>query len=116
MNFTIKYTHEFKAKIIQQLKGLNSYDFELFGRNLLEKYGAHILGRYPKSHDGGINDHSKLKIGLAYMNVAFQCKNGALIRLAGGKLTHSVAQFKANMNKAYSLQYLHFLKKLKKVS
>ena len=28
----------------------------------------------PKSHDGGINDHSKLKIGLAYMNVAFQCK------------------------------------------
>ena len=70
----------------------------------------------PKSHDGGINDHSKLKIGLAYMNVAFQCKNGTLIRLAGGKLTHSVAQFKANMNKAYSLQYLHFLKKLKKVS
>lgn len=48
MNFTIKYTHEFKAKIIQQLKGLNSYDFELFGRNLLEKYGAHIFGRYPK--------------------------------------------------------------------
>ena len=69
-----KYTHEFKAKILRQLKGLDPYDFELFCKNLLEKYGFHKLVVTKKSRDGGIDGHGKLKIGLAYMNVAFQCK------------------------------------------
>lgn len=69
-----QYTHEFKAKILRQLKGLNPYDFELFCKNLLEKYGFHNLVVTKKSRDGGIDGHGKLKIGLAYMNVAFQCK------------------------------------------
>lgn len=110
-----KYTHEFKAKILQQLKGLNPYDFELFCKNLLEKYGFHNLVVTQKSRDGGIDGHGRLKIGLAYMNVAFQCKRWALIRLVERKLTHSVALFRVNMNKAYSSQLLHFLKKQRKV-
>lgn len=69
-----KYTHEFKAKTLRQLKGLNPYDFELFCKNLLERYGFHNLIVTKKSRDGGIDGHGKLKIGLAYMNVAFQCK------------------------------------------
>ena len=69
-----KYTHEFKAKTLRQLKGLNPYDFELFCKNLLERYGFHNLTVTKKSRDGGIDGHGKLKIGLAYMNVAFQCK------------------------------------------
>ena len=69
-----QYTHEFKAKILRQLKGLNPYDFELFCKNLLEKYVFHHLIVTKKSRDGGIDGHGKLKIGLAYMNVAFQCK------------------------------------------
>lgn len=38
-----KYTDEFKAKILSQLKELDPYDFELFCKNLLEKYGFHNL-------------------------------------------------------------------------
>lgn len=70
----LKYTDEFKAKILRQLKELNPYDFEFFCKNLLEKYGFHNLVITQKSRDGGIDGHGKLKIGLAYMNVAFQCK------------------------------------------
>lgn len=53
---------------------MNPYDFELFCKNLLEKYGFHNLVVTQKSRDGGIDGHGRLKIGLAYMNVAFQCK------------------------------------------
>lgn len=70
-----QYTHEFKGKILKQLKGLNPYDFELFCKNLLEKYGFHNLTVTKKSRDGGIDGHGKLKVGLAFMNVAFQCKH-----------------------------------------
>ena len=69
-----QYTGEFKGKILKQLKGLNPYDFELFCKNLLEKYGFHNLTVTKKSRDGGIDGHGKLKVGLAFMNVAFQCK------------------------------------------
>ncbi len=69
-----QYTEEFKAKILKQLKSLNPYEFELFCKNLLEKYGFHNLTVTKKSRDGGIDGYGKLKIGLAFMNVAFQCK------------------------------------------
>ncbi len=69
-----QYADEFKAKILKQLKSLNPYDFELFCKNLLGKYGFHNLTVTKKSRDGGIDGHGKLKIGLAFMNVAFQCK------------------------------------------
>lgn len=69
-----QYTDEFKGKILKQLKELNPYDFELFCKNLLEKYGFHNLVVTRKSRDGGIDGHGKLKVGLAFMSVAFQCK------------------------------------------
>lgn len=69
-----EYADEFKDKILKQLKSLNPYDFEAFCKNLLEKYGFHNLTVTKKSRDGGIDGHGKLKVGLAYMNVAFQCK------------------------------------------
>ena len=69
-----QYTDEFKGKILEQLKNLNPYDFEVFCKNLLEKYGFHQLTVTKKSRDGGVDGHGKLKVGLAYMNVAFQCK------------------------------------------
>ena len=69
-----KYTHEFKAKTLRQLKGLNPYDFELFCKKILEKYGSHNLIVTKKSRDGSIDGYGKLKVGLAYMNVAFLCK------------------------------------------
>ena len=70
----LQYTSEFKGKILKQLKGLNPYNFELFCKNLLEKYGFHNLTVTKKSRDGGIDGHGKLKVGLAFMKVAFQCK------------------------------------------
>lgn len=66
-----QYTDEFKGKVLKQLKELNPYDFELFCKNLLEKYGFHNLTVTRKSRDGGIDGHGKLKVGLAFMNVAF---------------------------------------------
>lgn len=64
----------FSKKILRQLKSLNPYEFEKFCRNLLEVYGFIDLSVTQKSRDGGIDGFGKLKIGLAYMNVAFQCK------------------------------------------
>lgn len=69
-----QYADEFKGEILKQLKMLNPYDFELFCKNLLEKYGFHNLTVTKKSRDGGIDGHGKLKVGLAFMKVAFQCK------------------------------------------
>lgn len=69
-----EYVNLFQQKILRQLKSLNPYEFEKFCRNLLEVYGFIDLSVTQKSRDGGIDGFGKLKIGLAYMNVAFQCK------------------------------------------
>ena len=69
-----EYVELFQQKILRQLKSLNPYEFETFCRNLLEVYGFVDLSVTQKSRDGGIDGFGKLKIGLAYMNVAFQCK------------------------------------------
>ena len=47
-----KYTHEFKAKTLRQLKGLNPYDFELFCKNLLERYVAFQCKRWGSNKIG----------------------------------------------------------------
>lgn len=69
-----EYVELFQQRILRQLKSLNPYEFETFCRNLLEVYGFVDLSVTQKSRDGGIDGFGKLKIGLAYMNVAFQCK------------------------------------------
>lgn len=68
------YVKLFKRKILNQLKNLNPYEFERFCMNLLEVYGFFNLSITQKSKDGGVDGFGKLKIGLASMNVAFQCK------------------------------------------
>lgn len=73
-NLYNEYVEVFQKKILSQLKKLNPYEFEKFCRNLLEVYGFVDLSVTQKSRDGGIDGFGKLKIGLAYMNVAFQCK------------------------------------------
>lgn len=73
-NIHHKYVELFQQKILNQLKSLNPYEFEKFCRNLLEVYGFLDLSVTQKSRDGGIDGYGKLKIGLAYMKVAFQCK------------------------------------------
>lgn len=69
-----EYVEAFRQKILRQLKNLNPYEFEKFCMNLLVVYGFSNLSVTQKSKDGGIDGFGKLKIGLAHMSVAFQCK------------------------------------------
>lgn len=69
-----KYVAELKRKILGDLKRLSPSAFELFAKRLLDIYGFHDTRVTQLSGDGGIDGFGKLKVGLANLNVAFQCK------------------------------------------
>lgn len=69
-----RYDQELRSAILANLKGLSPRDFEHFARRLLTEYGFINMVVTPQGRDGGIDGHGRLKIGLAFMNVAFQCK------------------------------------------
>lgn len=69
-----KYVVELKRKILSDLKRLSPAAFELFAKRLLDIYGFHDTRVTQLSGDGGIDGFGKLKVGLANLNVAFQCK------------------------------------------
>ena len=73
-NLYDSYLKDFKANILVQLKKMNAYDFEMFCMQLLKVYGFSNMTVTQKSRDGGIDGHGRLKVGLAHMKVAFQCK------------------------------------------
>jgi restriction system protein len=68
------YVAAFKQKVLAELRRLSPAAFEAFGKRLLEEYGFHAVSVTRISGDGGIDGHGKLKVGLAHLNVAFQCK------------------------------------------
>lgn len=72
-----KYIAELKQKILGDLKRLSPAAFELFAKRLLDVYGFHDTKVTQLSGDGGIDGFGKLKVGLANLNVAFQCKRWA---------------------------------------
>lgn len=69
-----KYNEEVKCKVLKGLKALTPAGFEQFAGKLLKVYGFHDTKVTQISKDGGIDGHGKLRVGLAEMNVAFQCK------------------------------------------
>lgn len=69
-----KYVVELKRRILRDLKTLSPKAFEEFGKRLLDVYGFHGTAVTQISGDGGIDGYGKLKVGLANLNVAFQCK------------------------------------------
>lgn len=69
-----KYIVELKKKILDDLKGMSPSAFELFAKKLMDVYGFHDTAVTRTSSDGGIDGYGKLKVGLASLNVAFQCK------------------------------------------
>lgn len=69
-----EYFLAFKEKILQKLQDLVPSQFERFSGALLSAFGFNEIKITGKSHDGGLDGHGKLKVGLASMNVAFQCK------------------------------------------
>lgn len=63
-----------KDRILSEIRRISPVAFEKFARRLLEVYGFEHMKVTSVSKDGGIDGYGKLKIGLAYMNIAFQCK------------------------------------------
>ena len=68
------YVEAFKEKVIQKLQDLRPDQFERFAGVLLSAYGFVQVKVTGKAGDGGIDGYGSLKVGLATMNVAFQCK------------------------------------------
>lgn len=68
------YIEQLKSRIIGDLRKLSPPGFELFAKRLLEVYGFEDTFVTKVSRDGGIDGHGKLSVGLAHLNVAFQCK------------------------------------------
>lgn len=69
-----KYIQNFKKDLLNQLKDLSPVAFEEFAKKLMIAYGFKKMEVTKKSRDGGIDGFGELKIGLASMKVAFECK------------------------------------------
>jgi restriction system protein len=63
-----------KSLVLRDLKKLTPDAFEKFAKRLLDAYGFEDMEVTNVTNDGGIDGFGKLKVGLAYMNIAFQCK------------------------------------------
>lgn len=70
----VKHIETFKKQLLSRLKEIPPQTFELFGKRLLEVYGFQDMRVTVYSKDGGIDGDGKLKVGITYLNVAFQCK------------------------------------------
>ena len=68
------YEHSFKQKVLNKLQDLTPLQFEQFAGHLLRAFGFHKVAVTGKSGDGGIDGHGQLKVGLATVKAAFQCK------------------------------------------
>lgn len=69
-----EYLLSFRQKVLQKLLDLQPVQFEQFAAVLLRGYGFQKIAVTGKSGDGGIDGHGQLKVGLAVVNAAFQCK------------------------------------------
>jgi restriction system protein len=69
-----EYIAAFKQKVLEKLQDLAPQQFERFAASLLAAYGFAEVRVTGRSGDGGIDGRGRLKVGLAAMNVAFQCK------------------------------------------
>jgi restriction system protein len=69
-----RYISFLKERIVFDLRRLSPPAFELFAKALMDVYGFEDMRVTKVSSDGGIDGHGKLRVGLAYLNVAFQCK------------------------------------------
>jgi len=69
-----EYIQSFKQKVLQKLNDLHADEFEQFAGALLKGYGFQKIAVTGKTGDGGIDGHGQLKVGLAVVRAAFQCK------------------------------------------
>jgi len=69
-----EYLDSFTQKVLNKLQDLSSSQFEEFAGNLLRGYGFQKVVITGKSGDGGIDGNGQLKVGMATVKAAFQCK------------------------------------------
>ncbi|HBV95883.1 MAG TPA: hypothetical protein DEF36_02375 [Desulfotomaculum sp.] len=69
-----EYEQGIRTQLLERLLELSPSQFESFSKKFLQAYGFVSLQNTKVSSDGGIDGYGKLKVGLATMNVAFQCK------------------------------------------
>lgn len=69
-----RYVGQLKGRIAADLRRLSPPAFEIFAKELLDVYGFEDTNVTRVSGDGGIDGYGKLRVGLAHLNVAFQCK------------------------------------------
>jgi len=68
------YEAAFRSQLLERLQELSPREFEYFARRLLVAYGFVDVRVTQVGRDGGIDGNGRLRLGLATMNVAFQCK------------------------------------------
>lgn len=69
-----KYSFAFKNNVLQKLLDLTASQFEHFASFLLKAYGFQKITVTGKPGDGGIDGHGQIKVGMAILKAAFQCK------------------------------------------
>lgn len=69
-----KHIEEFKGIMLDNLKNIKPETFEYFCKKLLEVYGFKDIRVTSVKKDGGLDGYGKLKVGISYLNVAFQSK------------------------------------------
>lgn len=69
-----EYEQGIRTQLLDKLLELSPGQFESFSKKLLHAYGFISLVNTRATNDGGIDGNGELKVGLATMNVAFQCK------------------------------------------
>jgi restriction system protein len=94
------YLSAFKQKVRENLQDLTPQQFERFAGVLLTAYGFVDVVVTGRTKDGGIDGHGKLKIGLAILSVAFQCK-----RWQGNVPTKEIHQFRGVVQGAFEQGY-----------
>ena len=68
------YKSSFRSQLLDKIYELTPHQFEQFAQKLLQAYGFADVNVTAVSSDGGIDGYGKLGLGLASMNVAYQCK------------------------------------------
>lgn len=69
-----QYLEHFKNSMLDQIKDASPRAFETFSKNFLKAYGFKDLKVTPYSKDGGVDGYGRLKIGISFLDVAFQSK------------------------------------------
>jgi restriction system protein len=68
------YIESLTERVLDQVKGLDPIEFEVFCAKLLQAYGLSGLETTPASNDHGIDGTGTWDLGTGELDVAFQCK------------------------------------------